>query len=411
MKQKGIEVKKRLFGSCAVIAMGLVLLAEAADDQSLTIAVDSPAFAFSPGNWVGDAGRDGKVYRQTWNPGAYFRVTWEATGTNVPPTLLLDTSPFAGDPKFRPPVLACNLDGIWSGDLPCAAEIRIPGMRKDGKHILTVYVKQSQQVKRWGTDGASGANVVRVTGLRLAAGSKPVQAGPTAKWALIVGDSITEGCGAYELEGYSHLLGQAFREMGYEYAISACGWSGWLNRGDNPPGDVPGYYVISNSVDGAGGQYMDAVSRWNKIDANHSLLDSRGRISAYGQTDQDPSVIVINYGTNDSLHRSNPSDTKASIAQCLLALRGAAPGAHIFFIIPFGQYKADEIYQAVKSYKTAHPDDVKVSIIDLGPDAARALTVNGYWGGLHPNPRAHATFGAQIAARIMATLYSSGTTK
>ncbi len=47
---------------------------------------------------------------------------------------------------------------------------------------------------------------------------------------------------------------------------NACGWSGWINKGDNPPGDVPGYYVVTNSHNGAGGQYDDAASRWNKID-------------------------------------------------------------------------------------------------------------------------------------------------
>jgi hypothetical protein len=44
----------------------------AADASLMTIPVDSPAFVFSPGNWTGDAGRAGKVFRQTWNPGAYF---------------------------------------------------------------------------------------------------------------------------------------------------------------------------------------------------------------------------------------------------------------------------------------------------------------------------------------------------
>jgi hypothetical protein len=72
--------------------------------------------------------------------------------------------------------------------------------------------------------------------------------------------------------------------------------------------------VITQSSNGAGGQYDDAVSRWNKIDGNrHSLLDGQGHVSAHGITGQEPSVTMINYGTNDSLHKSNPSDTLASI--------------------------------------------------------------------------------------------------
>ncbi|MEI6644707.1 MAG: SGNH/GDSL hydrolase family protein [bacterium] len=387
-----------------VVLLGAVVSVGYAGDQAMTISVDSPAFVFSPGNWVGDAGRGGKVFRQTWNPGAYFRVTWESDSTNTVPTLLLDASTYDG--SFGPPKLACNLDGIWSGDLSCAKEVAVPGMNpRIKKHVLIGYLKTSAQVKRWGSADASGLNVVRVTGLRVGSDSKLGVDAAQPKWALIVGDSITEGCGANELEGYSHLVGQAFRSLGYEYALSACGWSGWLHRGDNPPGDVPGYYVISNSVNGAGGQYFDALSRWNKIDSLHSLLDANGRISAFGAVGQEPSVILINYATNDAIHPTNTSDLQASMAQGLEALRKAAPDAHLFFIIPFGQYRVKEIRQTVDSYQGAHPGDRRISIIDLGPDAARALTPkSGYWGGLHPNPRAHATFAAQIIVQIMTQL-------
>ena len=285
----------------------------------------------------------------------------------------------------------------------------MPGIDgKVKKHVLTVYLKTSAQVKRWGTAGASGLNVVRVTGLRVEAAGKPCADAARPKWALILGDSITEGIGANELEGYSHLVGQGLQTQGYEYAISACGWSGWLNKGDNPPGDVPGYFVVTNSVNGAGGRYFDSASRWNRIDANHSLLDARGHLSGYGANDQEPSVIMVNYGTNDSLWKSSPSDVQASMAQCLEAWRKAAPEAHIFFIIPFGQYKAADIRQVVGAYLAAHPKDQRVSIIDLGPGAARALTPKkAYWGGLHPNPRAHATFASQIVAQMMAVLCNS----
>ncbi len=200
----------------SLTALLLVPLAALHAADTMTIPVDSPAFAFSPGNWTGDEGRAGKTFRQTWNPGAYFRVTWETR-----------------NPK------------------------------------------------------------------------------PAAKILL--------------------------------YCINACGWSGWINKGDNPPGDVPGYYVIANSSNGTGGQYDDAASRWNKIDGNcHSLLDSRGHISAYGQVGQEPSLIMVNYGTNDALHKSNPSDAKASIIQSLAALRQSAPAVQIIVLIPFGQYYAKE---------------------------------------------------------------------
>ena len=374
----------------------------AADAASMTIPVDSPAFVFSPGNWTGDAGRAGKVFRQTWNPGAYFRVTWESKNQQPVAKLRLDISTYP--PSFKAPLLAYAIDGIWKSNTPCAGEIAIEGITGAVRHELAVYMQQGTwQQERWGSAGKSGLNVVRVTGLSVDAASTPVAATPGGKWAMIVGDSITEGNGASELAGYSHLVGQALRTLHYEYCLNACGWSGWINRGDAPPGDVPGYYTIHNSSNGVGGQYDDAASRWNKIDGNnHSLLDSRGHISAYGQTGQEPSLILINYGTNDILHRSNPSDVAASITQCLAALRASAPDARIIILIPFGQYCATDLKDAVDARNRTRPADSRISIIDLGPEVAKNLEVpNGLMGGLHPNDRGHANFAAAIIPQMM----------
>jgi lysophospholipase L1-like esterase len=248
--------------------------------------------------------------------------------------------------------------------------------------------------------------VLRVTGLEVDAGSTPVPAKPQAKWALIIGDSITEGCGASELSCYSHLLGQALQAVGYEYGVSACGWGGWINKGDNPPGDVPGYYVIHDSKDGVGGEYDDTISRWNKIDGNnHSLLDANGHISGYGETGQEPSLILFNYGTNDILHKSNPSDTKASINQGLEAVRKAAPNAQIIVLIPFGQYYAKDLKEAVAARQNAATPDRRIAVIDLGLGAARSIAgKGGVFGGLHPNDRGHANFAAEIIPQVIKLL-------
>lgn len=375
--------------------------------DSVTIPVSSPAFVFSPGNWVGDDGRSGNLFRQTWNSYAYFRVAWETPSATPQAKIILDTSTYA--PSFRPPTLAYCIDGIWKANVKCTDEIVVPDIKNAGKHELVVCLQNSEQKERWGSEGKSGLNVIRVTGLQVDEGSTPVPDAPRGKWALIIGDSITEGIGASVISPYSNLIGQALQTQGYEYGISACGWSGWLNKGDNPPGDVPGYYVISNSSNGVGGQYDDAASRWNKIDGNrHSLLDSQGHISAYGKTDQEPSLILINYGTNDALHKSNPSDTVASITQCLAALRKSAPKAQIVLLIPFGRYCLTEITAAVKNYRESQPGDQKISVIDLGPGVPRNLGVkDGLMGGLHPNDRGHALFAAQIIPQII-TLLNSG---
>ena len=370
----------------------------------VTIAVDSPAVVFSPGNWTGDAGRGGKGFRQTWNAGAYMRVVWETKNDKPVAKLLLDTSTFPTD--FKGPQIAYCIDGVWKSKIPCANEIVIEELQGAGKHELCVVLQQSQQKERWGSEGKSGLNVLRVMGVQVDAESRPVPSAPAGKWAMIIGDSITEGIGATELAVYSQLVGQALQTQGYEYCINACGWSGWINRGDNPPGDVPGYYVITNSTNGAGGQYDDAVSRWNKIDGNnHSLLDAQGHLSADGKTGHEPALILINYGTNDALHKSNPSDTQASIIQSLAALRRSAPNAQIILIIPFGQYYAKELKLAVAAHQLTHPAEKKLAIIDLGPGVARSLAVkNGVLGGLHPNDRGHAVFAAKIIPQVLGIL-------
>jgi lysophospholipase L1-like esterase len=313
----------------------------------------------------------------------------------------MDTSSYSSN--ISPPQIAYSIDGVWTSRVRCAQEVVIADLKGAGRHELIVFLSQSEQRERWGSDGKSGLNVLRVSGLQVDSGSKPVPAAADSKWALIIGDSITEGIGASELSCYAYLVGQALRTQGYEYGISACGWSGWLNKGDNPPGDVPGYYVITNSSNGAGGQYMDAVSRWNKIDGNrHSLLDARGHLSAYGREGQEPALILINYGTNDSLHKSNPSDTLASIIQSLAALRKSAPNAQIVILIPFGQFYAAELKKGIGIHQQNHPADKKVAIIDLGPEVAKSLTGKArVMGGLHPNDRGHANFAAKLIPQLM----------
>jgi hypothetical protein len=101
-----------------------------------TIPVDSSAFVFSPGNWTGDDGRAGKVFRQTWNPYSYFRIAWESANPDPQAKLLLDTSSFTK--KFNPPQLAYQIDGAWKSGIACASEIVITDLAKFKRHDLTV---------------------------------------------------------------------------------------------------------------------------------------------------------------------------------------------------------------------------------------------------------------------------------
>jgi lysophospholipase L1-like esterase len=346
-----------------IVSLG-ILRAQSPDNPGNRIAVDSPAYVFSPGNWTGDQGRSGSVFRQTWYPGAYFRVSWSTTNTNPSADILLDTSP-GQDLNNKSITITYNVDGVWTDNTSCASnDIKVNGLKGAGTHTLSVYFKTSEQSKRWGSVDATGKNVLRITGLQVDAEAQPETAKHGTHWALIVGDSIRPG--------------------------------------DNPPGDVPPYYMVSDSHEGVGGTHDDAKSRWNKIDGgtNHSLLDTANHISAYGDTKQEPSLILINYGTNDDLSHANASDIQASINQSLAAIRASAPQASIYLIVPFGQYALKPLQDGLAAYQAGAPEDNKVFLIDLGKFAANALDANGYWSGLHPNLRAHAVFAAKILSKI-----------
>ena len=60
----------------------------------MVIPVDSQAFVFSPGNWTGDDGRGGKAFRQTWNSGAYLRVSWTSENRKPSAKITLDTATY-----------------------------------------------------------------------------------------------------------------------------------------------------------------------------------------------------------------------------------------------------------------------------------------------------------------------------
>ncbi len=368
-------------------------------DDTAVLPVSSPAFFFSPGNWTGDADRGGSIFRQTWYPGAYFRITWTTTNANPTAELLLDTSTF-GEKIKNPPELTYNIDGVWYSGVKAEAAIPIKGLSGPGPHALTVYFSTSEQTERWGTPQASGLNVVRVTGLKLNRDCTSIPAGSAKRWVLMVGDSITEGSAANNgksdnLASWSYFVGTGLQGLGYEYGVSACGYSGWLRPGDGS-GDVPPYYQLSKTPGG----FEDARSRWNKIDARTSLLDVKKHLSGYGENGQEPSAILINFGTNDRLTNVKSADMEASITGSLQALQTAAPQAEIFVIVPFGQYAVTELKASVSKLSSAR----KIHLIDLGPAAAKSLAANGYWSGLHPNMRGHATFAAQILAQVIPKL-------
>jgi hypothetical protein len=367
----------------------------------VTIGVTSPAVLFSPGTWSGDSGRSGTSFRQTWLPGAWVKFYWITS--NPAPTADLEITYGNSSNSF-----SYFIDGNFVDDQHAAKSgaVSITGLKGSGRHELDVYMKTNDDAARWIEQSSW-----KVSGLVVDSGATEIPAPKLRPWVLEIGDSITEGVLADNGQGssiadYSFLTGQALNQIGYDYAVSACGWSGWLNPGDAGQ-DVPPYYKIANGI------YDDKDSRWNKIDSTTSLLDKDGKISAYGETGTPPAMITINYATNEELHLSNYTDLPASIEGGLSALRKAAPDAWIVVYVPFNLY-SPTIYPrgvqvinilktSVDQYKLAHPRDKRTVLVDYGPEFSQTVVTAG-GGDIHPNLKGHELIAAHTTATVVEIL-------
>jgi hypothetical protein len=391
--RKRVDLKTLILAGLA----GLCLAGSARAD--VVIGVDSPAARFSPATWSGDSGRGGGIRRTSWNNGAWCSFSWRSASSAPSATLhLTNATPGSAISYFADGTLTDNVAA------PADGGITIQGLAGNGEHQLTVYLRNSRQTARW-----NGANAFTVTGLSVEDGAVPVAAPPLRPYALFIGDSITEGILADDgrdsnLRDYSFLVGQGLKQAGYDYAVSACGYSGWLRRGD-AQGDVPAYYSVRNGV------YDDSASRWNRIDAKTSLLDSAGHLSAYGERGQEPAAVIFNYMVNDAGSAAPLADVRASVIGSLSALRTAAPNAWIMVVVPQG-LASTRVYprggpyiaglrDAVEAYVAAHPTDRRVAVVDLGVGVANALASPAYGGGVHPNSAGHAFTAAHLLPEIL----------
>lgn len=364
-------------------------------NAEITLAVDSPAARFSPGNWSGDAGRGGSQFRRTWNNGAWCEFRWTTPAEHPAAKLLISN-------QTAKSTICYFLDGALTTNVsvPAKGDVPISGLNGSGNHTLLVYTNASQQTARW-----EGANTYVVSGLTVDDGSTPQPALSARPWVLIIGDSITEGIGCGGAIGdYAFLVGQGLRARGYATGVSACGYSGWIRPGDSG-GDVPPYYNVRD------GKYDEAASRWNKIDSHTSLLDSNGHLSGQGATGQEPAAIVINYIVNETLTGANLADARASVSGCLAALRKAAPNAAIIVLVPPGLADThvypkgggytSALRDAVSDYQKSNPSDKQTELVDLGIEVAHALGSQPYGGGVHPNAAGHAYVAPLILEAIL----------
>ncbi len=374
--------------------------------STITVPVTSAAFRFSPGNWKGDTGRGGSVYRQTWNCGAYFEFDWLASSSPTAVILI--------------PTIASNgcqvtyfLNGVMTDNVAATGNLSLTGILPNVTNVLTVCLRASTQSGRWN----NGLSTLQIQGVQLDSGSSAGVAPTYGQWFQWVGDSITEGVKANASAGdhladYSYLVAKFMQTLGYDYCISACASNGWLQPGDTT-GDIPAWYNVNASG------YQAATSRWNLIDQGVSILDSNGQVSAYGGTNQTPSVVFMNLMTNEAIHALSPAWAQTAVTQWITAQRAAAPNAHIFMQIPFGLYNTvtypvayiQALKAGILAYQTANPADTKVTSIDFGATFGVLMStytagVQGYMNtdGIHPTVNGHALVAPMVANAISTAL-------
>jgi hypothetical protein len=357
-----------------------------------TVPVDSPAVQFSPGLWVGDAGRGGSKFRETWNNGAWVKFDW-SSGPNGSAAIHIGNAA-AGS------FVSYFVDGRLTDAVAIAADgtIEMKGLSA-GDHELILYTRNSRQRDRWDPKDAT-PNRYRVTGFDIDDGSSPRPIAVHRPWVLIIGDSITEGIMAgpdghdTSICDWAFLVDRGLDRAGYDTSVNACGWSGWVNPGDETQ-DVPGYFLPNDE------------GRWDKIDAATSLLDKDGHLSGNGKPGDEPAMILFNYGTNEVLHGKSKEEMQIAITQSLAALKKAAPKAKIAILIPPGLYD-QKIYPTgpafVEAIKAAVKPDERVSLIDLGPDVGHAWASPVYGGGVHPNAAGQAYVAPMILEGVLKEL-------
>lgn len=351
-----------------------------ANPPATILGVASASARFSPGNWSGDTGRGGSVNRRTWNVGAWCSFTWTA-GASPTASLLLSNATSGA-------MLNLYLNGVLTTDVPANANYAVTGIKPNASNTLKVFVKNMPYGPRW----IGVSNSVQVEGLQIDGASTGAAAPAARPWCLYVGDSVSEGQHTQGLNvnsvntSYSFAILNMLDLLGYDTCLNVSGGTGYIRVGV----DVPGYYSV------VGGVYSAANSRWNKVDNVNSLLDANGRISAYGATNTEPAIIMVDYTRNDAFDAFPQADFSAAVSGCLNALRGAAPNALIILSISVGVYNAvsspngltyaNLLKAAFAAYQTAHPGDGLLALIDHSQETSDMIT-----NGLHTQDTVHPT--------------------
>ncbi|GHV21689.1 hypothetical protein FACS189428_2510 [Clostridia bacterium] len=338
------------------------------ESTGVVIPISNTNIVASPYTWY--LGTD---YKQINAAGGYIKVAFNGTHLGVG----VDTSQLAGISPSNI-LLRAYTDGSTTPVSKTLAnvnngEVVFSDNLANGNHYAIIYggFSNISNSRRSGNPPASlmiksvilstGSEVKPLTGTAIALSDKKV---------IFYGDSITEGSLVSVAEkGYAPTLG---KDLGIEYGQLGYGGGRWNTV---HPSGVTAFYT--NSVTDNRRNYSENKSR---LDSNNKYLDGA------------PTAIFNNYGINDARGNTGAPTMRNAISGWLEAARAASSTAtEIYMIVPFnyGNGSYDSTYKAAylsgfQDYTTAHPDDDRVYLIDLGVKAWDAVDTNST-DDLHPN--------------------------
>lgn len=329
----------------------------------------------SPYNW-----RKGAGFIETNSTGGYLKLGF--TGSYI--KARFDTSSYdalktvsSNYPRIRVTVDGRSRDVRLTRGSPL---ITLASGLSSGKHVLKLgFVSTSVARDRWNKP----ANVVRVTSFRVSSRAYTFKPQVEAKRMVIFADSHGEGnrINSSSSKPDSNDAGKAFGalvagDFSAELGNIAFSGQGWVVRGG---GNVPGAYDLSQNTKG-----------WEQYSARNARM--------FGEPA--PDYVLMIHGHNDHSRGVSDATVSASASAWLSDMRGAAPNADIFLVIPFKGFKREALTVAYTNYKNDHPGDTRTHLLDLGEEAEAIVANNTNDGGNHMNATGHVMM-AELLARAM----------
>jgi hypothetical protein len=307
----------------------------------------------------------------TWCKGSSFTQNFLASST---PSYVLHgtfTQPTPNPFKIDYILNGTQHNGIVSSD----GSLTVTGINPGATNTLQVFFGDNDGFfTEW-----------TITGCTMDIGSVPRAASAPGPAIIWYGTSITEGIGNAVPVTYAYLVTQAVG--GYAFANQSASGSDLTLPGE--AGWSGGIYPVTGTP------------RWNHIDSGISMLDSAGKLSAYGATGTTPNVIVVDTGANAAIHGVPAGVEQTQMAAFLPALRNADlldPDTTIIVIIPFGLYSTSQfptgptvINEIKAAIATANQTaSNKINTIDLGANTSAYLLANGLtMDNIHLNQAGH----------------------